>query len=147
MAEPLNRLRLELPGLADNVGVVRVAVAAFAAQGGFTLGDLDEIKVAVSEAATNVVLHAYADGPGPLSVWAELHPDRLVVRVRDNGRGIEDVQRARRPAFSTLSGHMGLGFVVMESFMDEVHVISRPGSGTSVEMVRRRSPSPAGQPS
>ena len=135
---------MELPGLPDNVGVVRVAVAAFAAQAGFTLGELDEIKVAVSEAATNVVLHAYEDGPGPLAVWAELLPDRLVVRVQDTGRGIEDVDRARRAAFSTMAGHMGLGFVVMESFMDEVHVVSRAGRGTSVEMVRRRAPAPSG---
>ncbi|RJQ05460.1 MAG: anti-sigma F factor [Bacillota bacterium] len=135
----MNWLRLELPALAENVALVRVTVGSLAAQLPFTLGDIEEIRVAVSEAFSNAVLHAYPQAPagglpGTVTVEARVEGDSLEVSVVDRGVGIEDVERARQPAFSTREDRMGLGFVFMESFMDEVTIRTAPGSGTRVLM-------------
>ncbi len=133
-----NWIILELPGLATNVGVARVAVAAFAAQLEFTLNDLEDIKLAVSEAVSNAVLHAYPPGePGTVRIRAALVDGELELTVEDRGRGIDDVDRARQTGFSTLPDRMGMGFVFMEAFMDLVEVASRPGEGTTVRMRKR----------
>jgi len=132
-----NWMRLKIRALPENVGVARVAVAAFAAQGDFTLTEIEEIKVAVSEAVSNAVLHAYPANEGEVLVGASLEDGVLQVVVRDSGRGIDDIAKARQPSFSTEPGRMGLGFVFMESFMDQVEVSSTPGQGTQVTMTRR----------
>ncbi|MDA8147128.1 MAG: anti-sigma F factor [Thermaerobacter sp.] len=135
-------MRLELASRAENVGVARVAVAAFAGPLGFTLGELEEIKVAVSEAVSNAVLHGYPEGEGTVRIEAEAADGALELVVEDQGRGIEDVVQARRPAFSTDPERMGLGFVFMESFSDSLEVSSSPGQGTRVRMRKR----PGGDP-
>lgn len=132
-----NRMRLEIRALPENVGVARVALAAFAAQGDFTLTEIEEIKVAVSEAVSNAVLHAYPGSEGDVLVTASLEEGLLHVVIRDRGRGIADIAQARQPSFSTEPGRMGLGFVFMESFMDQVEVSSTPGQGTQVTMTRK----------
>ena len=132
-----NWMRLKVRALPENVGVARVAVAAFAAQGDFTLTEIEEIKVAVSEAVSNAVLHAYSGNEGEVLVGASLEDGVLQVVVRDSGRGIDDIAKARQPSFSTEPGRMGLGFVFMESFMDQVEVSSTPGQGTQVTMTRK----------
>jgi len=134
---PENYMRLELLARPENVALARVAVAAFAAQANFTLADLEEIKLCVSEAVSNVVLHAYPDGPGPVVIAAYFAAEKLVIEVTDQGIGIADVDKAREAQFSTLPDHMGLGFVFMESFMDTVAVDSTPGRGTKITMTRR----------
>ncbi|HEY8488429.1 MAG TPA: anti-sigma F factor [Thermaerobacter sp.] len=133
-------LELRLPSRAENVGVARVAVAAFAAQLPFTLGELEEIKVAVSEAVTNAVVHGYGHDRGVVTVRAGHDGRRLWVEVTDSGRGIADIDQARQPAFSTDPERMGMGFAFMEAFMDQVDVESVPGSGTTVRMYKRPRP-------
>jgi len=135
-----NYMRLELPALPENIGLARVSVAGFAAQANYTLADLEEIKLCVSEAVSNAVLHAYPEKPGPVIITARRENEQLVIEVADRGRGIDDVHKAREPQFSTLPDHMGLGFVFMESFMDDVQVISAPGQGTTLTMTRRLPP-------
>lgn len=135
-----NWIRLELPARPENVALVRVAVGALAAQLEFTLADLEEIRVATSEAFSNAVLHAYppeATSPHTVTVEAAISGDTLEVRVADRGVGIADVDEARRPSFTTQPDRMGLGFVFMETFMDDLEVRTAPGSGTRVVMRRR----------
>ncbi|EKP93860.1 anti-sigma F factor [Thermaerobacter subterraneus DSM 13965] len=133
-------LELRLSSQAENVGVARVAVAAFAAQLPFTLSELEEIKVAVSEAVTNAVVHGYGHDHGVVTVRAGHDGRRLWVEVADSGRGIADIEQARQPAFSTDPERMGMGFAFMEAFMDQVDVESVPGAGTTVRMYKRPRP-------
>ncbi len=129
---------LRFPARPENVGLARVAVAAFASRLPFTLPELEEIKVAVSEAVSNAVVHAYDGGAGAVRVRAARRDDRVLeIVVSDSGRGIEDVRRAREPSFTTAPGRMGLGFAFMEAFMDGVEVTSTPGRGTRVRMWKR----------
>ncbi|MDA8193287.1 MAG: anti-sigma F factor [Thermaerobacter sp.] len=133
----MNRVVLRFLSIADNVGLARIAVAALAAQTNFSVNDLEEIKVAVSEAVSNAVVHAY---PGRRDGWIEVacavNQEGLTVAVEDWGVGIEDIERAREPAYSRDPERMGLGFVFMESFMHDVQVESTPGQGTRVRMQR-----------
>ncbi len=131
-------MTLEFPAFPENIGLARVAVASFAAHTDLTLNELEEIKVAVSEAVTNAIVHAYRGmAPGMVRVCAERQGSHLVLKVEDHGRGIEDIEMAQQPAFSTDPERMGLGFVFMKSFMDEVVVESEVGRGTRVIMSRR----------
>jgi len=128
-----NRMLLELPARAANLSLARASVAAFAAQLPLTVEDLEDVKVAVSEAVSNVILHAYPHlGEGPVRIEATIRAGVLEVAISDTGKGIADVARARQPAFTTIPDRMGLGFVLMENFMDEVLVDSAPGRGTTV---------------
>lgn len=138
--EVRNTMQLEILAVPENVGVARLALGSFASQMDFSLAELDEIKVAVSEAVTNSVVHAYPDAPGNVLISAAHDDAELVITVRDQGRGIADVAQARQPSFSTDPERMGLGFVFMESFMDELSVESRPGHGTAVTMKKRCQP-------
>ena len=133
-----NRFELACPSRAENVGLCRVAAATFAANAGFSVGEIEEIKVAVSEAVSNVVVHAYPGAEGPLWLACEEVDGGVLIAVRDEGIGIEDIARAREASFSTDPERMGLGFVFMESFSDEFAVESAPGRGTRVEMRKRR---------
>jgi len=134
-----NKMLLEIPNLTQNVALARVTVACFAAQIDFTVTDLDELKVAVSEAVTNAVLHAY-EGAGRIQIRAHCLDDCVLVEVRDWGKGIEDVAQAKEASFTTVPGRMGLGFMFMESLTDEMHVKSIPGEGTIVTFKKCLSP-------
>lgn len=138
--EVQNTMQLEILAVPENVGVARLALGGFASQMDFSLAELDEIKVAVSEAVTNSVVHAYPGGPGRVIISATHDAAELVITVRDQGRGIADVNQARQPSFSTDPERMGLGFVFMESFMDDLIVESRLGHGTVVTMRKRCQP-------
>jgi stage II sporulation protein AB (anti-sigma F factor) len=129
---------LRLSCIPSNVGVARIAVATFAAALDFTLPDVEEIKVAVSEAVSNAVLHAYPGGSGDVTVQAVAGDGELIVEVEDQGVGIPDLAKAREPGFTTAPDHMGLGLSFMESFMDDLSLESSPGKGTRVRMVKRR---------
>lgn len=137
-----NEMSLTLLCVPSNVAVARIAVATFAASLGFSVSEIEEIKVAVSEAVSNSVLHAYPHGEGEVTVRAttedsEPHGGELVVEVRDTGAGIPDIAKAKEPGYSTIPEHMGLGLSFMESFMDSLLVESAPGKGTTVRMVKR----------
>ncbi|WP_035270452.1 anti-sigma F factor [Desulfitibacter alkalitolerans] len=134
----LNLLKMEFLSLQENVGLARVAVASFAAQDDLTLNELEEIKVAVSEAVSNSIIHGYDNSEkGIIKVTIIRYEDRMEIEVTDEGKGIEDVDQAVQPAFSTDPERMGLGFVFMGSFMDTLIVNSKPGSGTQVIMGKR----------
>ncbi len=138
-----NRVAMEFPSKAENVAFARTAVAVFASQLDFTLEELDEIKVAVSEAVSNAVIHAYGDAVGTVRVEAVITAEgELVVWVRDDGRGIEDVGTARQAQWTSRpEERMGLGFTFMEEYMDGVEVDSAPGAGTRVTL--RKAPARA----
>lgn len=132
-----NRMKLEFLSCPKNVGLARVAVAAFAAEVDFDLNDLEEIKVAVSEAVSNAIIHGYEERlNGIIVVTAHLYLDTLEIIIEDEGKGIADVVRAMQPGNGTDLERMGLGFVFMKSFMDEVDVWSEVGRGTRVKLVK-----------
>jgi stage II sporulation protein AB (anti-sigma F factor) len=116
----------------------RACVGAFASQLGCTLEEIDEIKLVVSEAVSNSIIHAYENrGTELITIVVSLLDGRtLEIIVEDYGKGIEDVARVLQPSYSSEPSRMGLGFSFMKSFMDELEVISRPGEGTSVQMRR-----------
>lgn len=142
-----NYITIEFPSRSANEGFARSAVAAFAVQLDPTLEELGDIKTAVSEAVTNCIVHAYPDALGKISMRLRiLAGGRLEIVVKDAGRGIEDVAKAREPLFTTGGEERsGMGFTIMESFMDKVTVRSAPGKGTRVTMRRRVLPRPAGR--
>lgn len=133
-----NFLRLEFYSLPVNVGMARVAVAAFAAQINYTVSELDDIKGAVSEAVSNAIVHGYDRAPDRLvRVVAMLRGPEIEIVVEDSGRGIENVEEVLRPGFTTADERLGLGFSFMRSFMDATDVQSAPGRGTRVAMTKR----------
>ncbi len=134
-----NHVTLEFPSASANEGFARAAAACFAAQLDPTLEELNDVKTAVSEAVTNAIVHAYPDTLGKIVMKLRLRDDHsLEVVVKDWGVGIEDVDRARAPLFTTGSEERsGMGFTIMESFMDCVKVRSAPGKGTTVTLRRR----------
>ncbi len=128
---------VELPSRPENLALARVIVSAFASRLEFTVAETEEISVAVSEAVSNCIIHGYENGPGLIRVAMAVVDGAIEVVVEDRGRGIADVDLARTPAFTTSEDRMGLGFVFMESFMDELVVSSTPGQGTTVTMRKR----------
>lgn len=134
-----NSLKMVLPSYSANESFARIAVAAFAAQLDPTIEEMNDIKTAVSEAVTNCIVHAYKNAIGNIYISANFTDDNVViVRIRDKGCGIEDIAKAKEPLFTTAGGERaGLGFAVMESFMDALKVNSKPGKGTTVTMKKR----------
>ncbi len=132
----INQMKLTLESRSVNESFARVAVSAFAAQQDPTVEEISDIKTAVSEAVTNCIVHAYPESVGEIYIWVGLYENGMVrVRIRDKGCGILDVKQAMEPLFTTLGGERaGLGFAVMESFMDKVRVRSAPYKGTTVTM-------------
>lgn len=135
----LNTVKITFPSRSVNEGFARSALSAFAAQADPTLDELADVKTAVSEAVTNCIVHAYANTVGPITLTAALYEDgTLRVAVADKGCGIPDVSKAMEPLFTTGGAERaGLGFAVMESFMDSVKVRSAPGKGTRVTLSKR----------
>ncbi len=134
-----NYIKLEFPSKSANEHFARNAVAAFAAQLDPTLDELGDIKTAVSEAVTNAIVHAYPEEIGVISLRARiLRGDTLELTIKDRGRGIPDVKKAMEPLYTTGGEERsGMGFTIMESFMDKLQVRSRPGKGTTVSMRRQ----------
>lgn len=131
-----NYMKLEIPSKSQNESFARVAVAAFAAQADPTLDEISDVKTAVSEAVTNAVIHGYENGPGTIIITASLTGRRLEVTVVDYGVGITDIVQARQPLFTSKPelDRSGMGFTIMENFMDDCRVNSEPGEGTTVTM-------------
>lgn len=134
-----NHVILEFPSCSANEGFARTAAACFAAQLDPTLEEVNDVKTAVSEAVTNAIVHAYPDTLGKIVMKLRIREDHsLEIVVRDWGIGIEDVERARTPLFTTGGEERsGMGFTIMESFMDALKVRSAPGKGTTVTMRRK----------
>lgn len=135
--KPINEMRVELLSRSVNEGFARVAVAAFVAQLDPTLDELADIKTAVSEAVTNCIVHAYKDDIGMIYITVKIFDNAHVrITVRDRGCGIENVEKAMEPMFTTSTGgdRAGLGFTVMQTFMNKLHVKSRLDYGTTITM-------------
>ena len=142
-----NYVTLEFPSRSANEGFARAAAACFAAQLDPTLDEVNDIKTAVSEAVTNAIVHAYPDRLGKVALRLRLFEDGVLeIVVKDWGVGIEDVEKARQPLYTTGNEERsGMGFTIMESFMDKLTVRSSEGKGTRVTMRRRILPRPAGK--
>ena len=137
-----NEVLLEFPSRSSNEGFARSAVACFAAQLDPTLNELEDIKTAISEAVTNAIVHAYPDSIGKVAIKARICAGNVLeLTVKDKGRGIPDVDKAREPMFTTGGEEgSGMGFTIMESFMDKLTVRSVPGKGTTVTMRKKLAP-------
>lgn len=135
MREESNKFRLDFSSRADNVPIARVFVASVAALQDITVGQLDEIKVAVSEAVSNAIIHGYDnDCSQTVTIELELFEGLLEISVSDRGVGIADIDLAMQPGYSGNGQRMGLGFAFMQSFSDSLQVESEPGQGTRVRM-------------
>jgi stage II sporulation protein AB (anti-sigma F factor) len=135
----INSVKMDFLSKSSNESFARTALACFAAQLDPTLDELGDIKTAVSEAVTNSIVHAYPNTIGRILLRARLFDDNSIeIMIRDWGCGIEDIDRARAPMFTTGGEERsGMGFTIMESFMDKLRVKSTPGRGTTVTMRRK----------
>lgn len=138
----INELKMVIDSRSINEGFSRVAVSAFAAVLDPTVEEITDIKTAVSEAVTNCIVHGYRETMGKIYITVSItDTDSVRIKIRDKGIGIENIQQAMQPLFTTAGDERaGLGFAVMESFMDKVSVRSAPEKGTSVIMTRKICP-------
>lgn len=132
-----NQLTLKFTSLAENVSIARMLIASVAAQLDLSLNDIEELKVVVSEAVSNAIIHGYHNDPSQIvNLTLEIDSESLKITVKDTGCGIPDIEQAMQPAYSTDPERMGLGFVFMQSFMDDLQVESAVDEGTTVTMVK-----------
>ena len=134
-----DEIKLIIPSRSTNESFARVAVGAFVARFDPTLEELNDIKTAVSEAVTNCIVHAYRENLGKIYISGEITDTNIIkIKIRDNGCGIENVEKAMEPLYTTVGGERaGLGFAVMQSFMDSIRVRSCVGRGTTVTMLKK----------
>ena len=135
-----NSFKIAFPSRSCNEAFARMAISAFITYLDPTLDELADIRTSVSEAVTNCIVHAYAQGIGVITMKADIGDDRTVeIWIKDKGCGIEDIHRAMQPSYTGSEGgeRAGLGFSVMAAFMDEVRVRSRPGRGTTVCLTKK----------
>lgn len=134
-----NEMETQFLSLPENEAFARVVIAAFAAQLSPTVSELADIKTAVSEAVTNAIVHGYEGTRGIVTLRAHIDGTLLTIDVTDKGKGIADIQRAMEPFFTTHpeQERSGMGFAVMQTFMDDLSVTSSPGQGTIVRMKKR----------
>ena len=137
-----NYMILDFPSKSSNEAFARSAVACFAAQLDPTLEELGDIRTAVSEAVTNCIVHAYPEKIGNITLRCRILKDNILdVVIKDKGVGIQDIEQARRPAYTTGGNdRSGMGFTIMESFTDRMRVKSKLGHGTTVVMQKRIAP-------
>lgn len=134
-----NYMELRFASRSENEAFARVAVASFVSQLDPTVEELTDIKTVVSEAVTNAIIHGYEDNPnGVIIIRTEIQGKQVSITITDQGVGIEDIQQARQPLFTSKPEleRSGMGFTIMENFMDEMTILSKPGHGTSVHMVK-----------
>lgn len=131
-----NEMKLEFISKSANEAFARISVAAFASQLDPTIDELADIKTSVSEAVTNSIIHGYENTSGIVKVEARIKDNCVEVQVSDSGKGIEDIELAKRPLYTTKANleRSGMGFTIMESFMDELKIESIPDMGTKVTM-------------
>ena len=135
----INEMRLTVDSRSINEGFSRVAVASFIGCTDPNIEELTDIKTAVSEAVTNAIVHGYKERCGKIYITVSIFENNIIrIKIRDKGIGIDDIEKAMEPLFTTAGGERaGLGFAVMESFMDKVRVSSRPDVGTTVTMEKK----------
>ena len=139
MKKPINVLKISFPSLSVNESSSRAIIGAFVAQADPTTTELADIKCAVSEAVTNSIVHGYGDRIGEIYISVKIFEGRLIkIEIKDKGKGINDIALARTPLFTTSpeSERSGMGFTVMESFMDKMTVRSKPDKGTTVTLFK-----------
>ena len=134
----MNKMKTEFLSKSENESFARVCVAAFVTQLEPTMEDIDDIKTAVSEAVTNSIVHGYGNDKGKIVIECTLEDKKAIISVEDFGKGIEDVQQAMEPLFTSQpeEERSGMGFTVMETFMDGIKVTSQIGKGTKVVMTK-----------
>ena len=134
-----NEMKIEFLSKSNNEAFARISVAAFVAQLDPTLEEISDIKTAVSEAVTNSIIHGYEDKIGLVKVVCKISEDEVFIEISDSGKGIENIEMAKQPLYTTKSNleRSGMGFTIMESFMDEVDVESILGIGTKVTMRKK----------
>ncbi len=136
----VNKMKITTPAMSKNEALARSCIAAFAAQTDRTVEELSDLRSAVCEAVTNSIVHGYRDKSGDITITLKLTDDNcLYIKIADKGCGIEDVEKAMEPLFTTApeEERAGLGFAVMEAFTDSLKVTSRPGKGTTVTMKKK----------
>ena len=133
-----NEMKLEFISKSSNEAFARVAVAAFAAQLDPTIEELADIKTAVSEAVTNSIIHGYEDKQGLIKIMCRLVDNKITIEISDKGKGIEDIEAAKEPLYTTKPNleRSGMGFTIMENFMDSMEIESILGLGTKVTMTK-----------
>lgn len=131
-----NRMKVEFLSKSENESFARVAVASFASQLDPTLEEISDIKTAVSEAVTNAIIHGYEEKEGIVVIECEINDNELTVIISDNGVGIDDIEQAKQPLYTSRPEleRSGMGFTVMETFMDSLNVKSEKGKGTTIKM-------------
>jgi stage II sporulation protein AB (anti-sigma F factor) len=136
--QPINEMRIEFASKSCNESFARVVAAAFASQLDPTVAEITDVRTAVSEAVTNAIIHGYDNKAGVITMTCILYDNSIEVTISDKGKGIEDIELARQPMYSGKPEleRSGMGFTVMESFMDKVEIESVPGEGTTVKMVK-----------
>lgn len=134
-----NEMQTTFLSVAENESFARVVIAAFAVQLSPTVSEIADIKTAVSEAVTNAIVHGYEGTCGMVTLRATIFDHTLTIEVQDNGKGIPNIEQAMEPFFTTHpeQERSGMGFAVMQTFMDELSVESAPGNGTTVRMSKR----------
>lgn len=138
----INEVKIVFPSLSSNEAFARSAASSFCAQLNPTYDEISDIKCAVSEAVTNAIVHGYRDTVGDVTMYMKVTEQRVFrVEIRDRGCGIENVEEAMRPLFTTdpENERSGMGFTIIENFMDSLKVISTPGRGTKVIMTKKLS--------
>ena len=131
-----NEMKLEFLSKSNNEAFARITVAAFASQLDPTIEELADIKTAVSEAVTNAIIHGYEDKSGIVKLKCQIIENEITIEISDNGKGIENVEMAKQPLYTTKPNleRSGMGFTIMESFMDQIEIESIVGMGTKVTM-------------
>lgn len=134
-----NEMKLEFISKSNNEAFARITVAAFVAQLDPTIEELADIKTAVSEAVTNAIIHGYEEKQGIVKIRCHIIEDEITIEVSDNGKGIEDINLAKQPLYTTKPNleRSGMGFTIMESFMDEMNIESILGLGTKIIMKKK----------
>ena len=133
-----NEMKLEFISKSSNEAFARVAIAAFAAQLDPTIEELADIKTAVSEAVTNSIIHGYEDKQGLIKIMCRLVDNKITIEISDKGKGIEDIEAAKEPLYTTKPNleRSGMGFTIMENFMDSMEIESILGLGTKITMTK-----------
>ena len=137
-----NEMKLEFISKSANEAFARAALAAFAAQLDPTIEELSDIKTAVSEAVTNCIIHGYENKQGIVKIMARLKEDEIIIEISDKGKGIENIDMAKEPLYTTKPNleRSGMGFTIMESFMDTMEIESIVGLGTKITMSKKIKP-------
>ena len=133
-----DEMSIRFSALSENESFARSVVSAYAARLDPTIEELEDVRVSVSEAVTNAIIHGYANAQGTVEIRARTEGKSLFLEIRDEGCGIADIEKAREPFYTSRPDleRSGMGFTVMEAMMDEISVSSCPGAGTTVSLIK-----------